>query len=328
MQRKELLGALLLFSSVVSACAEETKRHLEINSKPIPLASGEDVPKAIGKLAHLGTLRLTSPDSNFGGISGLIVSPDGKKFLAITDASHWLTGTLHYKGRHLAAVKGVEIAPLLSTSGKPMDGKEGDAESLTGAIDGDVYVSFERNHRVWRYAFGKDGLTAKPTTVHTPPELAQAPDNGGLEAITLLQDGRLLAVTESFDDPDGNIKAWTIDPHKKTHQALTIKRRQPFDITDIRQLDSGDILTLERRFSRFGGVGFEMRKFPSASLKPGAAIESDVIADAAMNFTIDNMEGLAIRKGENGETLVYIISDDNFNRPLQQTLLMLFELKE
>ena len=46
-----------------------------------------------------------------------------------------------------------------------------------------------------------------------------------------------------------------------------------------------------------------------------------------MNFNIDNMEGLSVRTGSGGETLVYAISDDNFNAPLQQNLLMLFELK-
>ena len=68
-------------------------------------------------------------------------------------------------------------------------------------------------------------------------------------------------------------------------------------------------------------------RFPAAGVKAGGIINGEVLADVAMNFNIDNMEGLAVRKGENGETLVYIVSDDNFNRPLQQTLLMLFELK-
>jgi hypothetical protein len=34
------------------------------------------------------------------------------------------------------------------------------------------------------------------------------------------------------------------------------------------------------------------------------------------------------RPDEAGRTLVYVVADDNFNRPLQQTLLMLFELKD
>jgi hypothetical protein len=47
-----------------------------------------------------------------------------------------------------------------------------------------------------------------------------------------------------------------------------------------------------------------------------------------MNFIIDNMEGLSVRTGEDGETLVYVVSDNNFNGPIQQTLLMMFELKD
>jgi len=57
-------------------------------------------------------------------------------------------------------------------------------------------------------------------------------------------------------------------------------------------------------------------------------LDGEVVADVGMNFMIDNMEGLSVRKGADGETLVYVVSDDNFNTPLQQTLLMMFELKD
>ena len=312
----------------VAACADEQSKPLQIDSKPVPIATGEDAATSIGKLHHLGSLRLTSPDGNFGGISGLIVSPDGSRFLAITDSSHWLTGKLVYRGKRLTGATGIEIAPLLDTAGKPMSGKAGDAEGLTGALDGDVFISFERDHRIWRYDFGAKGLKATPTSIATPGDLSKAPDNGGLEGIALLKDGRLLAITESFHNDEGNLKGWLLDQKKNTAEPLTLRRRMPFDLTDIQQLDNGDVLTLERRFSSTGGVGFSIRHLKAKSIEPGALLDGDVIADAAMNFNIDNMEGLSLRKGENGETLVYLVSDDNFNPPLQQNLLMLFELRE
>ena len=37
------------------------------------------------------------------------------------------------------------------------------------------------------------------------------------------------------------------------------------------------------------------------------------------------MEGIAVRRGAHGETLLYIISDDNYNA-LQRTVLMMFEV--
>mgnify|MGYP002139415430 CR=1 FL=1 len=109
---------------------------------------------------------------------------------------------------------------------------------------------------------------------------------------------------------------------------ITLKRRSPFDLTDVRQLANGDVLTLERRFSRTGGVGFEMRRITAKNIGPDAPMEAELLADVGMNFIIDNMEGLSVRTNEDGRTIVYLLSDDNFNAPLQQTLLMMFELKD
>jgi len=320
------LVALAICAVTVAACADDGVRPLTIEARALPFGTSEDTNSVLGKLVHRGTLRLTSADSAFGGISGLIVSDDGARFLAVTDASHWLTGKLNYRDGKLSGASGIEIGPLLALDGLALSGKDGDAEGLAGSLDGDVFVSFERDHRIWRYAFGKNGLTARPVKVATPPELASAPENGGLEALGQLSDGRLLAMTESFHDAAGDIRGWLLadgaDP-----VALTLKRRAPFDLTDIRQLPGGDILTLERRFSRIGGVGFEMRRLPAAALTSGKPMDGELVADAGMKYMIDNMEALSVRKAEDGKTIVYAASDDNFNGPLQQTLLMMFELK-
>jgi hypothetical protein len=260
MRFARLIATLLVGCTSLTACAEETRRPPEIAARPVSFALDSEGPKAVGQLAHLGSLRLTSPDSDFGGISGLIVSPDGKAFLAITDSSHWLTGKLTYTDGRLTGLTGKEIAPLRDLSGKPLQGKAGDAEGLAGSLDGDVYVSFEGDHRIWKYAFGKDGLDAKPVAVKVPADLAKAPGNGGLEAITLLSDGKLLAITESYENADGDIRGWLIDPAGKAAASLALKRRAPYDVTDARQLENGDVLTLERRFNRVGGVGFAFIK--------------------------------------------------------------------
>jgi hypothetical protein len=323
-----LLAALALCLLGSEAIADdETPRALTIDARNVAFSTGEDAKSTVGKLVHRGTLRLTSPDGDFGGISGLIVSDDGSRFLAITDASHWLTGTLQYRDDRLVGMRGGEIGPLIAPDGSILKGKLGDAEGLAGTLDGDVYVSFEGKHRIWRYPFATEGMHSKPSVVTTPAELAGAPPNGGLEGITLLNDGRLLALTESFYDNAGNIRGWVLNMGADPLPVL-LKQRSPFDVTDVRQLANGDVLTLERRFSTFGGVGFEMRRIPSPAFAVGQVMDGDVIADVGMNFMIDNMEALSVRKGANGETLVYVVSDDNFNAPLQQTLIMMFELKD
>jgi hypothetical protein len=318
-----------LASLTMTACADEASRPLTISSAPVALSSGEEPVKTLGKLVHRGTLKLTSPDKAFGGLSGLIVADDGARFLAITDSSHWLTGTLAYRDGKLSAATGVEIAPLLDLDGKPLSGKGGDAEGLTGSLDRDVFVSFERNHRIWRYSFGAQGLGARAELVPTPPELSGAPANSGLEGITLLSDGRLLALTEAFADSAGRYRGWLIGTDRAAQAAaLSLKPRMPFELTDVRQLASGDVLTLERRFNMIGGVGFQMRRIALSSVAAGAVLDGEVVADAGMNLIIDNMEGLSVRQDADGRTLIYVVSDDNFNAPQQQTLIMMFELKD
>ena len=49
-----------------------------------------------------------------------------------------------------------------------------------------------------------------------------------------------------------------------------------------------------------------------------------MIARLAPPLTVDNMEGIAIRR-EGGRTFVYLISDDNQSK-VQRTLLLKFEL--
>jgi len=322
-----VVAALAVGGPVFAAsAADEQPRPLTIEARNVAFGSGEDAKRSVGKLVHRGTLRLTSPDADFGGISGLIVSDDGTQFLAITDASHWLTGTLQYRDGRLSGVTGGEIGPLIAPDGTPLKGKMGDAEGLAGRLDGDVYVSFEGRHRIWRYPFARDGMRGTPTPVSTPAELSGAPANGGLEGIALLNDGKLLALTESFHDAAGNIRGWVLDQAADPRPVL-LKQRPPFDVTDVRQLENGDVLTLERRFSTLGGVGFQMRRIPAPALAASEVMDGEIVADAGMTYMIDNMEALSVRKGAGGETLVTIVSDDNFNAPLQQTLIMLFELK-
>jgi hypothetical protein len=45
-----------------------------------------------------------------------------------------------------------------------------------------------------------------------------------------------------------------------------------------------------------------------------------------MRENIDNMEGIATRRGQHGETFVYLLADDNYN-PVERTLLLMFELQ-
>ena len=82
---------------------------------------------------------------------------------------------------------------------------------------------------------------------------------------------------------------------------------------------------LERRFTLRDGVAVRIRRINRADILPGADLDPDLVAEFRAPIAVDNFEGIAVRQGPRGATLIYIISDDNLN-PLQRTLLMIFEL--
>jgi hypothetical protein len=66
-------------------------------------------------------------------------------------------------------------------------------------------------------------------------------------------------------------------------------------------------------------------RFDAAELRPGGTVHGRELAFLASPYAVDNLEGLAVTTGSRGETLLWLISDDNFN-PLQRNIVLLFEL--
>ena len=106
---------------------------------------------------------------------------------------------------------------------------------------------------------------------------------------------------------------------------LAYPREDSFKPTAAAQLPDGDVLVLERFFSVMTGVWVRIRRVPLERVAAGGRLDGAIIADFRPPLTVDNFEGLDVRRGANGETLVYILSDDNFNA-VQRTLLLMFEL--
>lgn len=339
--------AFLLACSAVACTQDDIARPLVLTSTATRFSRTDPASTTHGKLRFRGGVELTSSDRDFGGLSGILVSADGSRFVAVSDEAHWVTGSLEYEDGKLVRVTGGTIAPLLGLDGKPLADKAGDAEGIASTngndTTGDLLVSFEGDHRVWRYPFAKRGVNAVPVNLPIPPDVHGAPHNGGIEGITLFSEGMLFGVSERYRDQAGDYRAWFLpltvgadaapgDNAATGARAVSVRAIAPFAMTDVRRLAGGDLLTLERRYSAVKGVGSQLRRIPSAVIEAAAAsgagmpLDGEIVASFDPSYEIDNMEGLAVRTGEGGETLVYAISDDNFNRPVQSTLLLTYEL--
>lgn len=325
--RNGLLAVLLCLA--LPLCGSTARAvSIELQTTRVALYPQKPGQRQIGDLLYRGGLALASPDRRFGGLSGLLVKPDGSRLLAVTDVGSWVRMRLDYREGDLVGAHDAEIGPMRDPSGRPMHGKEADAESLAAlpsrGTGGDIAVGFEGNPRVWLYPIGNAGFEAIPRIFPTPEAVRHVRFNEGLEGLARLPQGKLLAITEATLDPAGNMIGWILGP--KTSAPLSYKRRNDYSLSDLAALPNGDILALERRFGLLTGIFMRLRRIPLAGVKPNALLDGTLLAELGPGNTIDNMEGVSARRGPDGETLIYVISDDNFS-PLERTLLLMFELK-
>ena len=163
-------------------------------------------------------------------------------------------------------------------------------------------------------------LANTPEVLALPEDLS-ARGNAGVEALGYLGDGRLLVLCEGCR-AGGDLRGWAMNgewralayPHDGFHRP-----------SDLAVLSDGRVLVLERGFSLWRGIDARLMWAAPESLGPDRRARLDLIATIEQSELLDNFEGLAARPGPNGETLIYLVSDNNFS-PLQQTLLLHFEL--
>jgi hypothetical protein len=154
------------------------------------------------------------------------------------------------------------------------------------------------------------------------------PFNKGLEALVFVPkgfalSGTLIAISERGLDSAGNLIAFLVGG--PTPGQFSVRRTDNFDISDAVLLPSGDLLVLERKFSLFEGIGIRIRRIALKSLAPGAVVDGPSIFGADLGQEIDNMEGIDAHVTPEGDTVLTMVSDDNFS-PIQRTLLLQFTL--
>jgi hypothetical protein len=177
---------------------------------------------------------------------------------------------------------------------------------------------------------GKGGLAAGGQPINTPAVIRTLPNNQGIEGLAFVPKdrplgGTLIAISERGLDKAGNIRAFLLGGSKTGE--FNIRRIGDYDITDTALIPGGDLLVLERYFSLLRGLGMRVRRISLDAILPGALVDGPVLIEAGNGSHIDNMEALAVHTNAAGETIVTVVSDDNFSF-LQQTLLLRFALIE
>jgi hypothetical protein len=332
------LTAALVFVIGSFAVAEalryaDAPTQVEVAATPITSFDNRDPTKTrFGGLEFIGGLALTSSYQPFGGVSALHMEPDGAHFIAATDNGSWLRGRIVYKDGKPDGIADTEMAPILGADGRPLAARKWyDVESLTES-GGYFYIGIERVNRIVRFNLRRDGLSARGEEVAVPPDFKFFTYNKSLECLASPPKGsplagRLIAVTERSLDKNGNHRSYVLAGSAGGTKIVrfAVKRSDDFDISDCAILPPGDLLLLERSFSFAKGVAMRIRSVPLSAIKEGALIDGSTLIRADLAFQIDNMEGIGVHRNAQGETILTLVSDDNFSA-IQRTLLLQFAL--
>jgi hypothetical protein len=302
---------------------------IEVKARPLPSFDTRDRSHVrFGQLEYRSGLILTSGFGGFGGLSGLRLDAKGERFISFSDKGTWFTGRIVYSGREMTGLGDVEAAPMLGPDGRPITARGWfDSESI--ALDGSlVYIGLERVNQVLRFDFAKGFTRARGEVVPLPSAAKKLPFNKGLEALVFVPKGlplagTLIALSERGLDPAGNLIAFLVGG--PTPGQFSVRRTEHFDISDAVLLPAGDLLVLERKFSLLTGVGIRIRRIALKSVVPGAVVDGPSIFDADLGHEIDNMEGIDAHVTPEGDTVLTMVSDDNFSL-IQRTLLLQFTL--
>jgi hypothetical protein len=271
------------------------------------------------ELRHLGTYVWEESYEGFGGYSGLTLSEDGSGFMAVSDKGFFTIGSFE---REAGQITGIDVSRqgiIPDKEGETPGAFERDAEGIAIAPDGSVYVSFEGNHRVWRFA---SDFAGKAEAFHAWDHFWFLQQNSGLEALAIDDQERLYVIpersgkwTRPFPVYRYENGAWSDD--------LSIPRSKKYLVVGADFGPDGRLYVLERLFEWYGGFSNRVRRF---TLDENGFDDGETLLETKLG-AFGNLEGISLWKNEDGHLVATLIADDNFN-VLQATSVVEFELVE
>lgn len=274
--------------------------------------------------APFGAITWRAGVPGFGGMSALAVTDAGTRMIAIgdrgtiwradlsRDAAGRLTGIALRSHARLRARKGGWLSPFAR-----------DAESIAldpdwqgggqGGGQGGFHLGFESYVRVLHYA----GPEAVPTNTDAWNRFEPRFGNLGFEALAPLPGGGILAIAEAGLpdlDPPGSTPAFRHDgsPEGRWQPAFSLPDTGPYGVSGADLGPDGRLYVLERRLDRLRGFAVRIRRFTldgaGETLRPGPA---ETLLETRPGV-LGNMEGISLWQTAAGETILSLISDDNF----------------
>lgn len=254
-------------------------------------------------LEFISQIELQSSDDKFGGLSGIHVYDGGETFLAVSDSGRFQSGTIERTDGRLSGGQLNPLERMIGVNGTRYAGTDADAEGIAVDSAGNIFVSFEHNHRV--RMFNTTNMAARSITGARAFKSLQT--NSGLEALAVSAQGHLYTLPERSGAENRPFPLWRAAKGKWETFAQIPRRGRHLPVgADIGP--DGRFYLLERDFRGLFGFGSRVRSF---------AIGNKTLTDERELWVSnlgqhDNLEGISVWRASDKTLRVTMISDDNF----------------
>lgn len=301
-------------------CPEQITLGIETQSVkaiPIPLTAPD---------AFASGMSFTANDYRFGGWSGFDIDSQGK-IVAVSDEGYALKASP--KLNPLGQIIGFEDAifsSLRDQHGEVLQGKNvTDAEEITLLPNGQLAVSFERDHRILIF---NDILEPAVDSIALPQNMLDAFEqftqafketghrqygNVGLEAMTVLENGRLMTVIEEPLPNELEHRVY-MQNDMGGWDNLYYQGQSGYGISGATTLPNGNVLFLERSteyFSSYEHYGVRVVELNKNDFFAG----NHLVGKTWLQFeptTGENFESIFCYTGKDGTTYIGLATDDNY----------------
>ncbi len=303
-----LLAGLVLL--VTQACAQNP-----VSRSPNP----EQAPFVLTELASLSL----PFGSGVHGISALAADDASNRLIAFSDQGRVQLLELGFADDGtLIAANTLADQPMSADDGYP-----GDIESVTRLTDGGWLVGFERPHRLVHYPPGQFAVfSQRPDDSWSPPDsLSSFRPNEGIEAMTQLEDGQVLIISEGKRQEGHGLWIGTDGQWSESHY----QTETGFAPVEAIRHPCGGVLVLERAANAIRGLTARLVHLSEAQIqkaKSGELVVTAAIGPVEPTVGRGNFEGMILRRVSKVDRAcprdidLLFVTDDNKLRLLPRIL--------
>lgn len=254
-------------------------------------------------------------EDGFGGLSALVMAPDGLALVAGGDRGHYIEAQLtRDPAGQITAITPPVLTPVSLASGRPPSKFKRDLEALSPMPGGRMAQAFEGFVRIEMLGHP----TERPTPIHRWDQFAQFFGNTAFEALATLPDGRLLAISERKSKTD---QAFTvIHDGKAWQQGPPLTVPDGFAVTGADVGPDGCLYVVERRYGLASGFSARLRRLQFEERWQGTLIYATPPA------ALGNIEAVSSWQDSAGNVVLTLVADNNF-LPLTPTRLIELRLR-